>query len=156
MPRCVAKERKRTLTMPATMLTRVNSAKLFLCVLLAACQHKAHEAEEKGKLAVAHPLRKSTTLTREYVAQIRAIQHIEMRALERGYLQGIFVDEGQSVVAGRKMFQIMPLMVNAEVQKAAAETERAQIEYNNTKSLADKNVVSPNELALAKANLDKA
>src|SRR6185369_12283190 len=32
----------------------------------------------------------------------------------------------------------------------------AEIEYQNTKSLADSNVVSKNELALAKAKLDKA
>jgi membrane fusion protein (multidrug efflux system) len=124
-----------------------------LCV--PACKHGVHE-EEKGKFLVTSPLRKATELTREYVAQIRAIQHIELRALERGYLQQIFVDEGQMVKTGFKMFQIMPLIVNAEVQKAAAEAERAEIEYNNTKTLAEKNVVSPNELALAKANFNKA
>ena len=92
----------------------------------------------------------------EYVAQIRAIQHIELRALEKGYLQGIFVDEGQRVAKGTRMFQIMPLIYQAEVQKAQAEAELAEIEFKNTKLLADKNVVSPNELALAKAKLDKA
>ncbi|MBL9039272.1 MAG: efflux RND transporter periplasmic adaptor subunit [Archangium sp.] len=122
---------------------------------LTGCAHESHEAEEKGKLAVTTPLRKSTELTREYVAQVRAIQHIEVRALERGYLQGIFVDEGQSVHTGHRMFQLMPLIYQAEVLKSQAEVARSEIEYSNTKALADKNVVSVNELALAKANLDK-
>jgi membrane fusion protein (multidrug efflux system) len=120
------------------------------------CKHDPHVEEEKGKLLVTNPLRKSTELTRDYVGQVRAIQHIEVRALERGYLQGIFVDEGQTVQKGHKMFQIMPMLAQAEVQKSQAEAERSEIEYSNTKTLAERNIVSPNELALAKANLNKA
>jgi membrane fusion protein (multidrug efflux system) len=101
-------------------------------------------------------LKKDTTITRDYVCQIHAIQHIEMRALEKGYLQKIYVDEGQLVKKGQMMFQIMPLMYQAEMQKAQAEANFAQIEFQNTKSLADSHIVSPNELALAKAKLDKA
>jgi membrane fusion protein (multidrug efflux system) len=95
-------------------------------------------------------------VTRAYVCQIRAIQHIELRALEKGYLQNIYVDEGKYVQKGQMMFQIMPLLYKAELQKAEAEAKFAEIEYLNTKSLADSNVVSPNELALAKAKFDKA
>jgi len=50
----------------------------------------------------------------------------------------------------------MPLMYKAELQKAEAEAKFAEIEYLTTKSLADSNVVSPNELALARAKFDKA
>jgi len=48
------------------------------------------------------------------------------------------------------------VLYQAEVQKAAAEAEFAEIEYRNTKALADSNVVSPNELAMAKAQYNKA
>ena len=43
-------------------------------------------------------------------------------------------------------------------QRAIAKAEAAltEIEYGNTKILADKNVVSPNELALANAKFNKA
>jgi membrane fusion protein, multidrug efflux system len=138
-------------------VNRLSIALVLLTVVSGVgCHSRNHGAEEKGKLPVTNPLRKSTEITQEYVAQIRAIQHIELRALERGYLQGIFVDEGQSVQGGHKMFQIMPLIYQAEVQKAKAEAERAGIEYNNTKTLADKNIVSPSELALSKASFDRA
>lgn len=138
----------------------VNRLSLSLAVLTAVvgvgCHSKKHGPEEKGKLEVTNPLREATELTHEYVAQIRAIQHIELRALERGYLTGSFVDEGQLVQKGTKMFQVMPLIYQAEVQKAQAEAERAEIEYNNTKTLADKDVVSPQELAMTKASYNKA
>lgn len=50
----------------------------------------------------------------------------------------------------------MPLIYNAETQRAKAEAEFAEIEYRTTKALADSNIVSPNELALVKAKYDKA
>lgn len=129
-----------------------------LCTVLCntSCNSKKEEKEEEVKFLVTSPLRKDTTITREYVSQIRAIQHIEVRALEKGYLQNIYVDEGQFVKKGQMMFQIMPLIYNAELQKSQAEADFAEIEYQNTKQLSEKNVVSINELALAKAKLNKA
>jgi membrane fusion protein (multidrug efflux system) len=79
-----------------------------------------------------------------------------VRALEKGYLQKIYVDEGQMVRQGQPMFQIMPLIYNAELQKSQAEANYVGIEYQNTKRLADSNIVSKNELALSKAKFDKA
>lgn len=116
-----------------------------------------HEAkEEKIKFLVTSPLQQDTTITQEYVAQIRSIQHIELRALEKGYLQKTFVDEGQFVKQGQLMFQIMPLLYQAELKKAEAEAKFVSIEYQNTKKLADGHIVSPNELALSQAKLEKA
>lgn len=133
---------------------------LFLVCLLGlmimGCHPKHHAPHEKGKYLVTTPLRKDTELIREYVAQVHAIQHIELRALERGYLQGIYVDEGKSVKHGQMMFQIMPLVYQAEVLKAQAEADLTEIEYKNTKILADKDVVSPNELAVANAKFNRA
>jgi membrane fusion protein (multidrug efflux system) len=120
------------------------------------CGSKHNEKEEAVRFLVTSPLKKDTLTTRQYVCQIRSIQHIELRALERGYLQKIFVDEGQYVREGQQMFQIMPLLYQAELQKAQAEANFVEIEYRNTKALADSNVVSANELAMTKAKLDKA
>lgn len=117
--------------------------------------HKEHK-EEHTKFAVTSPVKKDTVVDRKYVAQIHAIKHIELRALEKGYLQSIYVDEGQNVTQGQRMFKIMPNVYESDLQKYQAEAEIAGIEYANTKKLADKNVVSQNELALAKAKLDKA
>ncbi|HVJ88859.1 MAG TPA: hypothetical protein VM580_03585, partial [Labilithrix sp.] len=75
-----------------------------------ACHHEHRQHEEQGRFLVTRPRRSDTELTKEYVAQIRARQHIELRALKKGYVQGIFVDEGQQIARGTRMFQIMPLI----------------------------------------------
>lgn len=125
-------------------------------ILGSSCGSHHEEGEEEIKYVVTSPLKKDTTVVHEYVCQIRAIQHIELRAMERGYLQDIFVDEGQLVHKGELMFKIMPVLYEAEMNRAQAEVNFAEIEYQNTKALADSNYVSKNELALAKAKLDKA
>lgn len=129
---------------------------LSALIFATSCEQKKEEKEEETSYLVTSPLQKDTLVTKEYVAQIHAISHIELRALEKGYLQKIYVDEGQSVKQGQLMFQIMPMIYEAETQRAQAEANFAEIEYKNTKSLADSNVVSKNELALGKAKFDKA
>ena len=128
---------------------------LGLVAMIQACQHEAHH-EAESNYAVTKPWTKSVQVETQYVAQIRAIQHIEIRAFEKGYLQNIFVDEGQSIKKDQKMFQIMPLLMQAEFEKKKAEFNITEIEYTNTESLAKKKVVSQNELMLAKAKYNKA
>lgn len=128
------------------------------CVLLltTSCKKEIEKKEEGIEFLVTNPIKKDTLITKDYVSQIQSSKHIELRAQERGYLQKIFIDEGQFVKKGQILFQIMPKLYEAEMQKAKAEASFAEIEYQNTKRLADGNVVAPNELAMAKAKLDKA
>jgi len=129
-----------------------------LCAVLChtSCTSRKEEKEEIGKFTVTTPLKIDTSFNKEYVSQLKSIRNIEIRAQEKGYLQNIYVDEGQSVKAGQLLFRIMPKMYEAELQKAQAEAKIAEIELKNTKILADKNVVSKNELAMAQAKLDQA
>jgi len=129
-----------------------------LCTLLCTmgCHKNEEGKKEETKFLVTSPVVKDTITTKEYVSQVRSIQHIELRAQERGFLQKIYVDEGQAVKKGQLLFQIMPKLYEAEVQRAKAEADFAGIEYKNTKRLAENNVVAPNELAMSKAKLDKA
>lgn len=124
--------------------------------IISSCKHEEHHKEAESTFMATSPIIKDTVSYQEYVCQIHAIQHIELRSLEKGYLQNIYVDEGQFVKKGTLMFKIMPLVYQAEAQTAQAEANYAEIEYLNTKALADSNIVSKNELALAKARLDKA
>lgn len=131
-----------------------------LCAILCNTSCTSSKGEEKkeaeAKFLVTSPVKMDTTITEDYVSQISSIQHIELRAQERGYLQKIYVDEGQHVKKGQLLFKIMPKLYEAELQKAQAEVNFTEIEYQNTKSLADRNIVSPNELAMARARVDKA
>ena len=139
-----------------TVVLRLSALAVLFAQLQAGCEPKKQTQEEGAVFLTTSPMRTDTEVTREYVCQIRAIQHIELRALEKGYLQNILVDEGQAVKKGQRMFQILPTLYVAELHKAQAETAVAHIEYHNTRKLADGHVVSQSELALSRAKLDKA
>ncbi|MBX3073283.1 efflux RND transporter periplasmic adaptor subunit [Candidatus Obscuribacterales bacterium] len=104
---------------------------------------------------VSKPLVKDLTLNDEYVCQIRAIQHIEIRSLEKGYLQNVLVDEGETVRQGQLLFQIKPSVYEADVQKSQAEVELLQIELENNQALVDKDIISSTEAAMSAAKLAK-
>lgn len=123
---------------------------------LACCTSEKEEKKEDSKFTITSPLKMDTSFTKEYVSQIRSVRNIEIRAQEKGYLQNIYVDEGQSVKAGQLLFRIMPKVYEAELHKAQAEVKAEEIELRNVKLLADKNVVSKNEQAMAQAKLDQA
>jgi membrane fusion protein (multidrug efflux system) len=129
-----------------------------LCALLChtSCKNQEKKEETEAKLLVTTPLKIDTSIVKDYVCQIRSGRHIELRAQEKGYLEQSFADEGKFVKKGQPLFQIMPKLYGAEAEKAQAEVNFAEIEYQNTKKLADSNVVAPNELAMAKARLNKA
>ena len=92
---------------------------------------------------VSKPLVKDVTMNDEYVCQIRAIQHIEIRSLEKGYLQNVLVDEGESVHQGQLLFQIKPTVYQADVQKSEAEVELSKIELQNNQALVEKKLFPP-------------
>ncbi len=125
-------------------------------LLVASCNTSKIEKEVSEKFLVTSPMQTDTLITKDYVSVVHAFQHIEIRAQERGYLEKIYIDEGQHVKKGQLLFQIMPALYSAEAQTKQSEVEFAEIEYKNTKSLADSNIVSKNQLALAKARLNKA
>ena len=132
------------------------SVALSVAAVAGACGHAEHGEGEPPRFEVTTPSRQDTQVEHEFVCQIRAIQHIELRALEGGYLQEIFVDEGESVTEGQRLFQITPVVYRAEYERSAAEAEFAGIELSNTRRLREGNVVSESELALARANMHKA
>lgn len=134
----------------------VSSIMLSALLLFIGCNNKKVEKEEAVVYPVTSPVKMDTVINKEYVAQIRSVKNIEVRAQEKGFLEKIYVDEGQYVHAGQTLFRIMPQLYQAEVLKAKAEVEQATIELKNASTLASNNIVSKNERAMAKAKLDAA
>lgn len=139
-----------------TMKRNVLIAGCIALISLTSCTSKKEVKEEAGKYTVTNAAVIDTSFTKEYVSQIRSVRNIEIRAQEKGFLQNIYVDEGQFVKAGQVLFRIMPQLYQAELQKAQAEAQAATIELQNAKALADKNVVSKSEQAMAQAKLEQA
>lgn len=116
--------------------------------------HGEHHA--KHKIVVTSPIAKDVTLTQQYVCQIHSRRHIDLCALEGGYLKSINVNEGQVVKKGDILFNILPTLYQARRDADVAEADLAQVEYDNTQKLVQQNIVSVQELKLAKAKLAKA
>lgn len=128
------------------------------CLALTGCQNSSAEEhhEEHHKVIVTSPEVRDVVSTQQYVCQIHSRRHIEVCGLERGYLEQVLVKEGQAVKQGDLMFKIVPTIYQARLDSEKAEAQLAQIEFTNTKSLFEKNVVSQQELALKQAQLSKA
>lgn len=107
------------------------------------------------KIVATSPVRKDVISTQQYVCQIHSCKHIEIRALEGGYLEEVRINEGEMVKKGELMFKIVPTLYQAKLDSEIAEANRIEIELQNAQNLLDKNIVSPQELAIKKAELAK-
>lgn len=140
---------------------------IYVClslIALTACR-ETPTAKENKKYQVIHPIIKDTSYEREYAASINSIQNVDIRNRIKGFIEEIYVDEGRKVVKGQLLFrlnsaEIEQLVRKADVmiQTAEAELRGVEIEYDNTKKLFDKNIVSKSELDLlaTKVQLNKA
>jgi membrane fusion protein, multidrug efflux system len=91
-----------------------------------------------------------------YVCDIQAVQFVDVRAKVEGYVDRIFVDEGESVRKGQTLFQLSSMefnemvnSANARLMQAKAESKAASLEVERLKILVDKNIISSSELELA-------
>ena len=119
-------------------------------------KHEEQPHQEHHKIVGTSPEARDVIITQEYVCQIHSQRHINVCALEGGYLVEIAVKEGQAVKKGDSMFKIVPTLYQAKLDAESAEARLAQLEFNNTKKLFEQKVVSQNEVQLLDAKLAKA
>lgn len=142
----------------------LNPLILVAVVFLGACNDKkpAVTAEDTRPkvLPVTNVLVKDTNLYREYVADIQAVQNVELRARVQGFLERIYVDEGQFVKKGQILFKINDeeyraeqAKANANLESAIAEAKAVELEVDRLKVMVDKKVISETELSVARAKL---
>ncbi|MFB9862169.1 efflux RND transporter periplasmic adaptor subunit [Rufibacter immobilis] len=133
---------------------------------LAGCDASSTPKESKvavANLPVTQLITKDTTLHQDYVSDIQAVRHVEIRAKVGGFLEQILVDEGQEVKKGQPLFKINAQEYQSELAKAkanfnsaTAEAMTAEVEMKRVQILVDKKVISPSELQMAKAKLKAA
>lgn len=142
----------------------MNPLMMVIVVLIAACESKKPAAETEVAppkvLPVTNVLMKDTNLFREYVADIQAVQNVELRARVQGFLERIYVDEGQVVKKGQVLFKINDEEYRAELAKAnanlessIAEAKASELEVDRLKVMVEKKVISETELSVAEAKL---
>jgi RND family efflux transporter MFP subunit len=130
-------------------------------LLLASCSSEKKNLQTAENYQVAMPIVADTSVTKDYVAEIQAVQNVELRSRVKGYLDKINVDEGKFVKKGQVIFVLSNQeykealsKASAELKSAIADVKTSELELQNVKILVDKNVVSKTELELAQAKLD--
>lgn len=141
--------------MKAFAINAVAIATITVCI--SGCStHKEEHHHEAHKIVATTPQSKPVTITERYVCQIHSQRHIEVRALERGYLEKIPVKEGQLVKEGDQLFTIIPVLYQTKLDAENAEARVAEMEWKFSKTLHQKKVVSENEVMLLEAKMAKA
>ena len=100
----------------------------------------------------------SVEVPQTYIADVQAVQFVEVRSRVSGFVDRIFVDEGQFVRKGQILFKLSSAEFNEQVNsamanlaKAMAEQSAAIVEMERLQILVTKNIISPSELELAKS-----
>lgn len=139
-------------------VSRIQGVLLAMMSLsLPACHtEEEHVHHESHKITATNPQLQDVILVQQFVCQIRSQRHINVCALDNGYLEQINIQEGQAVKKGDLLFKIVPILYQAKLESEQAEARLAELEYNYTKKLSDDNVVSKNEVLLLQAKLAKA
>lgn len=142
------------------------SAFVLMFGFLAACSAKKDSGNAnvtQENFQVIQPMLLDTVYHQAFVADIQSIQRVELRAQVKGYLDKIYIDEGQTVKQGQLLFSISSpafreelLRANAALKNAQAEAKVAEVELKNTQILVSKNIVGKTELEMAEAKVEAA
>ena len=129
-------------------------------LLAGSCSRKqaggGHHEEASQPVVLTTPMVMSVPTTQAYVCRMQSRRHIEIRALNEGYLEEIPVQEGQAVRAGERLYGLYPVLYRTKLEGEKAELRLAEINLQNTEKLAGRGFVSPPELARAVAERDRA
>lgn len=135
---------------------------IWVLTLITACSSsETKQIQDPENFPTTSPIVIDTTLSTDYVAEINAVQNVEIRARVKGYLDKIYIDEGKYVQQGQLLFSINNPDLSEEVAKASAvlkstisELKAAELDFGNVKRLVEKNVVSNTELEMAKNKVE--
>ncbi|HLT06890.1 MAG TPA: efflux RND transporter periplasmic adaptor subunit [Cyclobacteriaceae bacterium] len=131
--------------------------------ILSSCSEgnsKSVTSEEEVSVPVLELTSKSIEVPQTYVTDIQAVQFVEIRAKVEGFVDKIFVDEGQYVGKGTPLFQLssfefneMVNRANARLFQAKTNVQAATLEVERLKILVEKDIITSTELELAESRL---
>ncbi|WP_407557198.1 efflux RND transporter periplasmic adaptor subunit [Winogradskyella sp. 4-2091] len=99
---------------------------------------------------------KTVTGYTDYPATIEGRVNSDVRAKTAGYIEKVYVDEGQKVKKGQVLFKLETQSLSQDAGAAKAQVNVAQVEVDKLIPLVEKNIISPVQLETAKANLAQA
>ncbi|WP_321371275.1 efflux RND transporter periplasmic adaptor subunit [uncultured Draconibacterium sp.] len=116
-----------------------------------------------GEYLVQEITPQNITLYKDFPATLEGEQTVEIRPRVAGYIEKIFVDEGDYVKKGQLLFQLNANDIRAQVRSAEAQVKvaesqvaTAKIELEKTRPLVEKDIVSDFQLESVKTSLQSA
>ena len=132
---------------------------LFVLLVLASCGKKEEQQMQAPK-AAPFPIETVTlqdaVVYQEYTANLEGQQNVEIRPKVSGFIEKIYVDEGQVVRKGQLLFKLETQTLNQDASAAKAMIQAAQVEVDRLKPLVDRKIISNVQLETAKAKLAQA
>ena len=134
----------------------------FAALVTTSCTQskKTEQTATSPDIPVISVLEKDVHLSKNYVADIQAVQYVELRSRVPGFLERIYVDEGRFVKKGQLLFSINDTEYRADVARSKAnlnsviaETRSAELEVEKVTKLVQKRIISETELDVAQAKL---
>ena len=127
-------------------------------LLILSCKNKDESkvAPPVSPYNVVQVSKSNSTIIAEYPAKLEGITDIDIRPKVDGYIEKIYVDEGQEVKKGQVLFKLETQTANQDAAAAKAKVDVAQVEVNRLKPLVDRKIISDVQLETAKANLANA
>ena len=125
--------------------------------LFSACSHPTGETRtrhENTPITILQPT--NIEFPRSYVADVQAVQFVEVKPKVEGFVEQIFVDEGQQVKKGQPLFQLSSEEYNHSVAESKANYKQAQAEYDMAKYEVERMGRLVEKKILAQIRLDKA
>jgi membrane fusion protein (multidrug efflux system) len=133
-----------------------------LIAILSSCGKKAEAPKPKPIMPykVMSVEKRSATLFSEYPTTIEGIFDIDIRTKVDGFIEEIYVDEGQEIRKGQLLFKISNPQYEQDIQNhtalvasAEAAIATAQLQIEKTKPLVNDKIISAYELKSAELNL---
>ena len=131
---------------------------------LSACQSSGNRRVRNNEVVPVTMLQPtSVALPRSYVADIQAIQFVEIKPKVVGFVKEVLVDEGQLVQKGQPLFRLTSDSYaeavkesEANYKQVQAELEMANYETERVQRLVDKQIFSPIRLEQVKREREVA
>jgi len=132
---------------------------LAALLIVASCGKKEEQAPAQqgpAPFPVQTVAKQDATIYEEYTANLEGQQNVEIRPKVNGFIQKIYVDEGQVVRKGQLLFKLETQTLNQDAAAAKANVTAAQVEVDRLKPLVDRKIISNVQLETAKAKLAQA
>ena len=138
---------------------------LFLIASFFTSCNRSHEKKfgSKDNTLVVKLVATSIEVAQSYVADVQAVQFVEVKPKAEGFVEDVLVDEGEHVKKGQVLFKLSSAELYEEVKEAQAnykqvqaELKMAEVEADRVKRLVEKDIISPIRLEQALAEADVA